>query len=284
MATTRFLRRLLPYQAAVGLPRSDVPLVAIGDIHGCDDLLTRMLARLAAAPDAGQTWLICLGDMIDKGPDSAAVLHRLWQLCRAPAPFAGCVCLLGDHERRLLTFLADPLREDGVWLRNGGMDTLLAFGIDPPPPRWHRADATAVATRLLDLHRALTAALPPDLRTWMAGLPLLWRRGALAFSHAGADPGLRLEDQPEAALLSGHPAFRHRPRRDGIWLVHGHVEQRDASAVQGRIAVDTGAWRTGRLSAVRIDAKTVQFLTISRDDPAMAPRFARETSPDRLSG
>lgn len=284
MATTRFLRRLLPYQAAVGLPRSTEPLVAIGDIHGCDDLLARMLARLAEAPDAAQTRLICLGDMIDKGPDSAAVLHRLARLCRDPSPFAGCVCLMGDHERRLLAFLADPLRGDGVWLRKGGIDTLLAFGIDPPPPRWHRADATALATRLLGLHSALTAALPPDLRAWIAGLPLMWRSGALAFTHAGADPGLRLEDQPEAALLSGHPAFRHRPRRDGLWVVHGHVEMHDATATQGRIAVDTGAWRTGRLTAVRIDAAAVQFLTIHRDDLALPPRFARETSPGRLSG
>lgn len=104
MAATRFLRQIAPNQASLGLPRAERPLVAIGDIQGCNVLLDRMLAHLAAQPDAAQVHLICLGDMIGKGQDSAAVLRRLRALCHNSIPFANCLRLMGDHERLMLTF------------------------------------------------------------------------------------------------------------------------------------------------------------------------------------
>ena len=164
MATTRFLRQILPHRAQFGLPHADTPLVAIGDIQGCDVLLERMLAHLMARPDAAQIRLVCLGDMIDKGPNSAAVLQRLHALCQNSAPFADCLCLMGDHERLLLNFLADPLRYGTAWLRNGGIATAMSLGLRPFPSKWFRKDATAMAALLMNLHHELTNALPPGLK------------------------------------------------------------------------------------------------------------------------
>jgi serine/threonine protein phosphatase 1 len=160
---------------------------------------------------------------------------------------------MGNHERMLLDFLDDPAGRGRRWLGAGGTETLASFGID-------RVEGADAAARLEALAAALRAALPEGTEAWLRALPLLWQTGGLAVVHAAADPALPLADQPEAALLWGHRAFRRQNRADGIWVAHGHVVTRDPEAGAGRIAVDTGAWASGRLSAAWIAGGRVDFL------------------------
>jgi serine/threonine protein phosphatase 1 len=230
----------------------EIPICVIGDLHGRLDLLEAMLALAGEQPDAEAVRLVFVGDMIDRGPDSAGVLRRLHGLCTAVPERVICLC--GNHERMFLDFLADPPGQGRRWLDAGGGETLSSFGLG------QRVAGETPAARFEALAQALRAALPPARLAWLAGLPLVWQEGNLAVSHAGADPALALADQPPRALLWGHPGFARHPRRDGLWIAHGHVILPAPEAREGRISVDTGAWRTGRLSAAWIDAGGLRFL------------------------
>jgi len=255
---SRFLRLTLPeksgseksgasegHQTLDPLPRPDPPVCVVGDVHGCLDLLDRLLACIATQPAAGRARLIFAGDMIDRGPDSAAVLARVQALCHA----GRAVALMGNHERLMLDFLDAPAHSGSPWLVNGGGATLLSLGVNP-----HRPD------RPETLATALRAALPPGTEGWLRALPLSWREGALAVSHAGADPARPFEDQDDRALLWGHRDFCRKRRSDGLWIVHGHVIAPEVRAEGGRIGTDTGAFATGRLSAVWLDRDGMQVL------------------------
>jgi serine/threonine protein phosphatase 1 len=61
-----------------------------------------------------------------------------------------------------------------------------------------------------------------------------------------------MEDQSARVLLWGHPEFDEGGRGDGLWIAHGHTEMDAPIAEDGRIATDTGAWRTGRLTACAV--------------------------------
>lgn len=241
MRLTSFFRRdpgLPPHPQVPG------PACVIGDVHGRDDLLGPLLDRMAQTGAE----LVLAGDYVDRGPDSAAVLARLMPLARA----GRITCLMGNHERMMLDFLDAPAAEGRRWMMNGGAETLLSYGLSVHAARLDD-------DRLGWLAGALRAALPEGTEDWLRALPLLWQSGGLAVAHAGADPRRPLEEQEAAALLWGHPAFRKRPRADGTWVAHGHWIVPESSARQGRIAVDTGAWRSGRLTAARIGPDGVTF-------------------------
>lgn len=107
----------------------------------------------------------------------------------------------------------------------------------------------------------LQQAMGPDLIAWLMDLPVSLLTGTVLITHAGADPGRAVQDQPRAGLLWGHPRFFKQRRRDGIWVVHGHTVVASPTAERGRIAIDTGAFATGRLSAVCLAAGAPRFIT-----------------------
>lgn len=213
--------------------RVDRPVCVVGDVHGRLDLLRRMLDRLDA--ERPEATIVTVGDYIDRGPESRGVLELL------AGRGAGTVCLRGNHEDMMLGFLDDPSGEGPRWLINGGVRTLASFGIPG-------VDAWADAARLEAASRDLRAALGP-LEGWMRSLPLWWRSGDLFVSHAGGDPARPPEAQEAGDLLWGHPDFGLRPRTDGLWAAHGHTIVEHPYAARGDIAVDTGAFFTGRLTA-----------------------------------
>ena len=233
-------------RASPPLPRPETPVCLIGDIHGRADLLSGLLATIAARPGGDRARIVVLGDMIDRGPDSARVLGELAAM--TPAGGGRLTCLMGNHERMMLDFLAAP-EANRAWLRHGGAATLAAFGVAPGgDPERLAAD--------------LGAALSPALLDWIATRPFFWRQGNLAAVHAGADPRLPIERQMEETLLWGHADFGRMARRDGIWVVHGHVVTETAPQIgRGTIGVDTGAWSRGVLSAAWFDADGLDILT-----------------------
>ncbi len=223
-------------------PAPETPLAVIGDVHGRVDLLDRLFDRLdREVPEAHR---VCVGDMIDRGPDSRGVLERVR---------AQTLALRGNHEQMMLDFLdatGDAVETTGArWLRHGGIQTLASFGILEPAPKSATRDA-------------LRRALPTGLESWLHALPDRWQSGNVAVVHAGADPRVPLAQQDPQHLLWGHPACGRFPRPDRVWIVHGHTVVPSPRLQRRVITVDTGAWLSGRLSAVLISAQGVRFLTV----------------------
>jgi serine/threonine protein phosphatase 1 len=226
--------------------RPERPIWAVGDVHGRSDLLRRMVERvLRDAAGTVDPVLVMLGDYVDRGPDSAGVLSFLRDL-QATETRAEIVVLGGNHEAMMLDALREPVARGRTWLRYGGLETLESYGITGVRPDAGPGDLRGMAA-------ALRAAMPEGLEAWLGALPLGWRSGNVACVHAGLDPALPPEEQPDEVLLWGHPAFGTTPRGDGLQVVHGHAIVPEPVMRAGRIAVDTGAYRTGRLTAVRID-------------------------------
>ena len=233
---------------------SDLPICIVGDLHGRLDLLNKMLSAIKDRSGHNAARVVWVGDMIDRGPDSAGVLARLHGLHRADPEHM--ICLMGNHERMLLDFLTDPARHGPRWIAAGGAETLTSFGLSPFT-RKHDIDAW---NRLAaDLRGRLTA----EVVDWLGALPLLWREGPLLVTHAGADPRLPVEAQEPRRLLWG---ARHRERAkriDGLWVAQGHTVTPAPYARAGQICVDTGAWSSGTLSAAWVDAAGLSFFNVS---------------------
>ncbi|WP_138935634.1 metallophosphoesterase [Roseovarius arcticus] len=239
------------------LPCPQSPICIVGDLHGRLDLLQRMLDAIDARPDAGAHRIVFVGDMIDRGPQSAAILNQLSEMSSA-AP-GHVICLMGNHERMMLDFLDDPARHGPLWLGNGGNETLASFGLAP----WTRNAGVSADKRLERLGAALAAAMPSEIAKWLKALPLVWREDGLVATHAGADPSRAIEDQSAQTHLWGHPSFLRQKRYDGLWVAHGHTIMDEGHAQSGRIAVDTGAWRTNRLSAAWLSQDGLEFIEVS---------------------
>ena len=110
--------------------------------------------------------------------------------------------------------------------------------------------------------QTLAQAMGDDLIAWMHALPSFWISGNVAVTHAGADPFRPVNDQPTRNLLWGHPEFEKTPRADGMWVIHGHIIVDQPRIEAGRVAIDTGAYATGRLTAAHISRGGVSFLTV----------------------
>jgi serine/threonine protein phosphatase 1 len=215
-------------------PSPDGVVYAIGDIHGCVDKLGALLDAIDEdMARNGKGTLVFVGDYIDRGTDSADVLSFVSQMTQTyPDQF---IALMGNHERMMLDFLAEPTGPAQRWLEQALRETA----------------------------RALREAIGPDLITWLSTLPLSWSSGDLWVVHAAADPNVAMEDQQADTLLWGIDSFLKSERRDGLWVAFGHRPFDKPFARKGRIACDTGAVYGGALSAARIDPENgVTFLSV----------------------
>lgn len=225
--------------------------IAIGDVHGCCDLLSATLQQIEdVVPDVP---IVFVGDYVDRGEQSAQTLRLLTGLSkRDPEKF---ICLRGNHEEMMLQFLDAPAEHGRRWMRHGGLQTLASFGVGG-------VHEGARGETLVAARDALIKALGEELIGWLHQLPRKWMSGNVAVVHAGADPNLPIDQQPDHALTWGHSDFLSVPRQDGIWVVHGHTIVSSPAVVQGRIEIDTGAYATGRLTAVGIEHDSIDFLQI----------------------
>ncbi len=234
-----------PFEAPIA---PDQPFVVIGDIHGC---LTQIKALLPLLEGHGTR--VFLGDYVDRGPQSAQVLTRLFAL-QTERP-ADVICLMGNHEVMMLDFIDDPLGGGSRWLRFGGVETLASFGISIADPAHSSEDFPDVA-------ELLEQAMPDGMLQWLRDLPLQWSSGNMHCVHASMNPAKPPDAQSENALLWGHPAFFSAPRRDGQYVIHGHTIVAEGAVCDGRISVDTGAYRGGALTAAQISTGSAKFITV----------------------
>ncbi len=227
-------------------------IAVIGDVHGSDRLLISLLNRLGAI-DPAPGKLVFVGDLIDRGEDSATVISMVFGLQRRLGDRV--VVVRGNHEQMMLDFLDAPVQSAARWLRYGGLQTLASFGIGGATE--NMSDAQAVRIR-----DALADALGQTMIDWLWDTPAMFTTGNVHVVHAGADPALPLREQPADALTWGHPDFLSRARGDGQWVVHGHTIVDEVVASNGRIGVDTGAYATGRLSAALLSAGDFEVISV----------------------
>ncbi|NDV02792.1 metallophosphoesterase [Pseudoroseicyclus tamaricis] len=238
---SRFRRSPKPAFTAPLAPEE--PLALIGDVHGTAALLDGLLARLK--DEAPEHRVIMLGDYVDRGDHAAAVLRRLMAL--------DAVCVMGNHEAMCLDFLDKPARAGERWLRNGGLQTLASFGIGG-------LGLAPTGEQLEEAADRLSEAMGAEMIAWLRGLPMSHASGNVVAIHAGGDPLTPISEQRSQDCLWGHPRFASEPRSDGMWVAHGHVIVPEPSAAAGRIAVDTGAYATGCLTAALVEEGSVRFL------------------------
>lgn len=237
---------------------------AVGDIHGRADLLADLIAELErrSIDDTrlgGPPIVIFLGDYVDRGHDSAGVL----ELLTSGAP-QGCECrfLRGNHEQSMMAFLANPAGNRG-WLLQGGAETLMSYDVQPPAfnaaePAWQAAAA------------ALRSKMPSGHLAFLDGLQRYVELGDYAFVHAGVDPALSLEEQTDEALYWSRAAFIASKKAFSHRVVHGHTPVDAPYADARRIAVDTGAYASGTLTAARFEGDAVTFLAVRRPGPSVS--------------
>lgn len=220
---------------------------AIGDIHGRLDLLQALLPQIDATCP-----LVFVGDYVDRGDHGAQVLRQLHHFSETSG--GRVTCLLGNHEEMLLRFVEDPKRVGGLWLQNGGLQTLASFGVTDIAGVTGGEGAVAVA-------RQLRQAMGEDLLNWLATRPLTWSNGNVTAVHAALDPRSPVEAQQRQVCLWGHPMFPQHPRADGQWVVHGHTIVAHPRAKDGIVSIDTGAFATSRLTAAEIFRGGVRFIS-----------------------
>lgn len=240
-------------------------IIAIGDIHGRWDLLEALIRGIeqhVAADPTIPNQLVFLGDFIDRGPDSSRVLAFLRSAQRnSPRVHV----LLGNHEQALLHCVEGDPHAQRMWLEHGAAATLRSFGTEQPAPG---EDSYAFGARV-------ASALGPDTIDWLRDLPLSFRLGSYFFCHAGVRPGRSLGKQDAEDLLWIRDVFLQSERMHGAVVVHGHSITDGIDIRHNRIGIDTGAYRTGRLSAVILSEH--KTWTISTCDNADSPGFAPST-------
>jgi serine/threonine protein phosphatase 1 len=235
---------------------------AIGDIHGHIGLLQRVhaligedMARHGPAP------IIHVGDLVDRGPDSRAVLDYLIE---GVASGQDWTVLKGNHDRMFTRFLRDPeehepgLRLGLSWLhpRLGGVETLASYGVRSAGDR-----------PVAKVHADALAAVPPDHRAFIDSLPA-WRQiGDLLFVHAGIRPGIAIEAQTENDLVWIREPFLTETASHGPLIVHGHTAIDTPTHYGNRVNIDSSAAYGGPLSAIALDGPEVFLLTAAGRRP-----------------
>ena len=238
------------------MPRVQGALYAVGDLHGRLDLLEELVDRIlrdALDPDLpaeGPPVLAFVGDLIDRGPDSAGVLEFLSAIRQWPD--FECVFIMGNHEEMLLKFLDNPV-QGRRWIRFGGYETLLSYGLN-------RLGDLDDDDNLVALAGQLRSVMGEHLRIFEE-LVASYQFDNVLVTHAGADPSMPAAAQPPKVLAWGCDAFLKTRRTDGLWVVHGHHIVDEPSIQGGRIAIDTGAYTTGRLTALRLVGEDASFLS-----------------------
>ncbi len=209
----------------------------------------------AKLPAPQSLHLIFVGDLIDRGRDSAQVVEFLYDL---QTRSDRVIVLLGNHEEAMLRALGGDMATLRGWLNVGGRDTLRSFGIDPPDPD----------DDLRDFLRRARAAIPRQWVQWMQRLPLTAQSGDYFFCHAGIRPGVPLRRQVREDLLWIRDDFLYDDSEHGAVIVHGHSIEPTVQIRANRIGIDTGAYRTGRLSAVYLEGGRSEVLTVGAEKQA----------------
>jgi serine/threonine protein phosphatase 1 len=236
------------------MPIARVPqgqrVYAVGDIHGRLDLFEQLLQRIEednARRGPAETTLILLGDLVDRGPESRGVVDRAMQLVQT-----GKVRVLaGNHEEMLLTSIEsdEALRH---FLRHGGKETLFSYGL--PPEEYSRST-------LPELRERMNALVPAEHVAFFRAMEDRIAIGDYLFVHAGVRPEVPVEQQTTSDLRWIRREFLDHAQWHGHMIVHGHTITEEPEALPNRIGIDTGAYASGRLTALGLETDGYWFVS-----------------------
>lgn len=231
---------------------TDTVVYAVGDVHGClDELLALERAIVKDAEGLpGRKLIIMLGDYVDRGPASAQVMDHLV----APPPHGiERICLSGNHEMVMLDYLEARASRAG-WIAMGAGPTLLSYGIDH-----ERLQHIYRTDRRID--EVIRAAIPSAHIAFLRSLPIMIETPRFVFVHAGIRPELPLDRQSDEDLVFIRAPFHERAHLLSRYVVHGHTPVEEAGREGMRVNIDTGAFFSGRLTALRIWRDKGRYLT-----------------------
>lgn len=247
-------------------------IYAIGDIHGRLDLLEQLtdaiFADVANVACEAKPELVFVGDYIDRGPDSAGVIDHVLALQARSDLIVHT--LKGNHEDAMLGFLEDP-RTGPIWTEFGGSEALASYNI--PTPELRTDMAAWESTRL-----AFKAAIPVRHVEFLRGLELFRVAGDYVFVHAGLKPGVPLERQTEQDMLWIRGEFLESNRPFEKVVVYGHTPRPDAMIEPGRIGIDTGAFASGVLTALKLRGEEQTLIQTAPSGQANAAPQVRTVS------
>lgn len=240
-------------------PSASVPdgkrYYAIGDIHGRNDLFEALIKAIDKEIDKAahvSSEIILLGDLVDRGPDSAHVIKnaRKWRK-RRPVRF-----LAGNHEEMFLQSFTDVkvLRH---FLRHGGRETILSYGISKKQYNELSLD---------ELQAVITKIVPQKDRDFLAAFEEMIIAGDYVFVHAGIAPGVGLDEQTREDLLWIRDRFLSHDEPHPHIVVHGHTIFEEIDERANRIGVDTGAFRHGRLTALVLEGNQRRMIQAVEND------------------
>ena len=235
---------------------------AVGDIHGRLDLLDQMLGKIeadhAARPER-RTFLIFLGDLVDRGPESAGVVERLRTYQH---PGIRTIFLGGNHEEVFVRILDGEKNILPSWLKFGGAECAESYGINPERlKRMSEEDAI----------RLVQSKVPLEHKDFLGSFADTFSFGDYLFVHAGIRPGIAVEDQARSDLRWIREPFLNDAKEHGCVVVHGHTIVDRVEERHNRIAIDTGAYRSGVLTALAIEDDQRWFIS-TESGTAAAPR------------
>lgn len=227
---------------------------AVGDIHGRIDLfeaLIQMIEDDDASRKRAHTTVILLGDLIDRGHDSAAVVAR----ARAWSQRRELQFIQGNHEEMLLGSRrkTDTLRG---FLKYGGFETIQSYGIDAE---------TIVSSDIEDLQQRMNAAIPQDDFDFLESFKKMVRIGDYLFVHAGIRPDMPIDHQLGKDCRWIREPFLSHKGDFGAFVIHGHTITEEPDVCTNRIGIDTGAFATGTLTAIGLEGTDRWFLQASEE-------------------
>lgn len=246
-------RKSKPAEVARGgyaIPRGQ-RVYAIGDIHGRDDLFAQMIDVIRAdhvARGPAQITLILLGDLVDRGPESAAVIERAIGLHRE---FPDTRFLIGNHEECFLAALTGDVRRLRYFMRIGGDATVRSY--------WGDQESLDAAT-FEEIAERLPRLVPPEHVQFLGMGEDVIEIGDYAFVHAGIRPGVPFEKQSLSDLRWIRDDFLDHVGEHGKMIVHGHSITAEPDEQANRIGIDIGAFRSGALAAVGLEEGRRWFL------------------------
>lgn len=224
---------------------------AVGDVHGRLDLLDQLLAKIhddLRHRPARKVLLIFVGDLIDRGPNSAQVVERLRTYSH---PDVRTVFILGNHEEVLLRILAGDAELITKWCWFGGTECLNSYGVDT---------AKLATISVEDALGVIRAAIPKKHVEFIESFDDSCRFSDYLFVHAGIRPGVEIDQQRQSDLRWIREAFLFDETDHGFIVVHGHTIRPEVEVRENRIGIDTGAYQSGVLTALAIDGSESWFL------------------------
>lgn len=227
-------------------------IYAIGDVHGCFEALLAAEAQILSdiSQNAAEApAIIYLGDFVDRGPSSMAVISHLVQ--EAHPDGVQRIALCGNHDEWFLRFIRNPF-DNLAWLEFGGDATLQSYAI-PNIPNVHRRD-------MRGMPQALSEAIPTEHIEFLENLPVLVEYGNYLFVHAGIKPGIDIENQRDEDMLWIREPFLTEGPGLPLTVVHGHTVGLEPVFSADRICIDTGCYATGRLTVLKVTATGASLL------------------------